>query len=304
MNGPDLRPWTRRAVMQALGVAALPGAALAQSANPGASVVGDIAPHAGPMDLPLRATILEHIGTVVPDVAASTRFHSRLFNPNIRKENAGALRAYVDLSGPDGEWGYLAFGDRGEEAAYFDHFCATIADYNPEAMAETLRAQGIDPGANWATFGQFFDPDDIGVQVIADPGGWFPTVIDAEPMVEGPAVLTPKGLAHVTLRTGDIDRSVEFYRKWFGPEAGSNETGQVWFRLGSGTVTLMPPRADGPGPGIDHICVRTAPFDRDAVIETLTAMGATASAVEAPSGATVRFTDPAGLIFELQPEGA
>ena len=38
------------------------------------------------MALPLHATLLEHVGTVVPDVTAAARFHSALFNPEIRTE--------------------------------------------------------------------------------------------------------------------------------------------------------------------------------------------------------------------------
>lgn len=256
---------------------------------------------AAPMALPLRATLLEHVGTVVPDVTEAARFHSALFNPAIRTEmQPDPLRLYVDLNG-----GYLAFGSRANEPrAFIDHFCALIADYDPDAMAAALRGQGMEVAANWATFGLFQDPDGLGVQLVADPGGWFPTVIDAEPLVQGPALLTPMGLGHVSLQVGDFEASRDFYRTYFGMEGGENEDGQIWFPMGP-TNLVLTPATDGAAPAIDHIGIRVAAFDIDAVAAQLEAMGAqSVEAVDGQLGPILRFTDPQGLALELEPQDA
>jgi catechol 2,3-dioxygenase-like lactoylglutathione lyase family enzyme len=250
------------------------------------------------MALPLRATLLEHVGTVVPDVTAAATFHSALFNPAIRTEmQPDPLRYYVDLNG-----GYLAFGSRANEPrAFIDHFCALVADYSAEGMAAALRGQGIDVAATWATFGLFQDPDGLGVQLVADPGGWFPTVIDAEPLVEGPALLTPMGLGHVSLQVTDFAQSRDFYRRYFGMEGGSNDSGQIWFAMGATNLVLTPAEEAA----IDHIGVKVAAFDMDATGAALEAMGAQrVEAVDGQFGPILRFADPAGLVLELEPQQA
>lgn len=287
---------SRRSALGGLALSPLLGrGALAQEAG-----------NAAPMALPLTATRLEHLGTVVPDVTAAAIFHSRLFNPAIRTEmQPDPLRLYVDLSG-GGNFGYLAFGSRANApGAVFDHFCTLIDGYEPARMAAALRGQGIEVAANWATFGLFQDPDAIGVQLYGDPGGWFPTVIDAEPLVEGPPLLAPMGLGHVSLQVGDMARSRDFYRTYFGMETGPNENGQVWFEIGPTNLVLTQATEDGPPVGIDHIGIKVAAFDFDAVTAALDGMGAqNVESVDGQSGRILRFADPQGLVFELEPQEA
>ena len=279
--------WSRRAAFAGLGILPVLGrAAWAQEAE----TAGDVAP----TPLPLRVTRLEHVGTVVPDVTAAATFHSRLFNPAIRTEQQPVpLRLYVDLNG-----GYLAFGSRqGETRAFIDHFCALIADYDPDAVAARLREEGIDVAANWAQFGLFQDPDAIGVQLVADPGGWFPTVIDAEPLVQGPPLLNPAGLDHIMLGVSDMDASRAFYGKYFGPQAEEDEQGFVWFDLGAGTRLGLTPAS--PAPGVEHLAIRVAPFNREAIADALRGMGGTVLEGQPGDDRKLRFADPAGLVFEL-----
>ncbi len=283
MTGLHKYPSRREALsgLGGLAAAALPGAAWGQA----------------PAALPLRATLLEHMGSVVPDVEAAARFHSTLFNPAIRTEQQPVpLRLYVDLNG-----GYLAFGSRPDEPrAFFDHFCALIADYDSEAVAARLRADGIEVPANWPAFGLFSDPDALGVQLVADPGGWFPTVIDAAPLVEGPPLVTPMGLGHVSLTVSDFSRSLDFYRRYFGAEGGTTDSGQVWFEMGD-TNLVLTQAAEGVAPGIDHIGVKVAAFDVERVSQALADMGATVEPLlETPFGPILRFTDPHGLVLELE----
>src|SRR6185437_15603950 len=155
-QGPRKRPeipvLSRRALLSGLGLVALaPGASvLAAPATPEA---GGEAPRAG-SQLPLKTTGLEHLGTVVPDVAAAGKFYGRLFNPDLYKEKDPPLRYYVRLG-----VGYLALGSRANQPhAFFDHFCALVQDYDPRAMAEQLKAEGLPAGR----YGIIPDPDGIG----------------------------------------------------------------------------------------------------------------------------------------------
>jgi catechol 2,3-dioxygenase-like lactoylglutathione lyase family enzyme len=155
--------------------------------------------------------------------------------------------------------------------------------------------------ANWATFGLFQDPDGLGVQLVADPGGWFPTVIDAAPLVDAPALLTPMGLGHVSLQVSDMAQSLDFYRRYFGIEGGSNDSGQIWFAMGA-TNLVLTPAAEA---AIDHIGVKVAAFDMDATAAALEDMGAQrVEAVDGQFGPILRFADPAGLVLELEPQQA
>ena len=78
---------SRRAVLAA-GIAVGPAMMLARRAF-AEDLRGD--------ELPLVTTGLEHIGMVVPDVEAATRFYSAVFNPDLQKEKDAPLRYYVML---------------------------------------------------------------------------------------------------------------------------------------------------------------------------------------------------------------
>ena len=241
---------------------------------------------------PVAATFIEHMGTVVPDVTAATTFHSTLFNPAIMTErNPTPLRCYVDLSP-----GYLAFGSRANAPrAFFDHFCVLLEEYDPEALAVALAAEGL-PQNNPA-FTLFADPDGIGVQFYQHPGGWFPTVVRGEPLVDGPALVSPKGLEHVMLNVADVEASIAFYRRFFGP-LDVRDDRAAWFVFPDTRLGLRPVPAGGT-PGVDHIRVRVAGFDESDVAAALTAMGARVETIGREGAGVLRFTDPDGLKLEL-----
>jgi catechol 2,3-dioxygenase-like lactoylglutathione lyase family enzyme len=242
--------------------------------------------------LPVRATFLEHMGTVVQDVRAATMFHSTLFNPAIMTEmNPTPLRCYVDLSP-----GYLAFGSRANATtSFFDHYCVLIEDYDQEEIAAALGEVGL-PQNNPA-FTLFQDTDGIGVQFYGHPGGWFPTVIPMARMVEGPPLVTPHGLEHVMLYVKDVDTALEFYRPIFGSiDARDGDTAWLEFpdtRLGLRRVP------DFGYPGVDHIRVRVSPFDAAEVGDAIEAMGAMLGESSDGDPNVLAFTDPQGLKLEL-----
>ena len=299
MDGENL---SRRTVLGGLGAAAVPLIAgctpVPDGPVPPASAAyggTGAASTAAPASLPFRATFLEHMGTVVPDVTAATVFHSRLFNPAIMTENAPPLRLYVDLKP-----GYLAFGSRANEPrAFFDHFCVLLDDWDRDAVAAALEADGFAPNP---AFMLVQDPDGIGVQYYSHPGGWFPTVIPADPLVDGPSLVEPRGLAHVMLNVADMDAALAYYRRYFGMLDERDDADVAWFVFPDNEQpTRLGLRAapDGVPPSIDHIGVRVAPFDHAGLAEALVAMGAGVAPAAGSAGERLAFTDPMGLKLEL-----
>jgi catechol 2,3-dioxygenase-like lactoylglutathione lyase family enzyme len=229
------------------------------------------------------------MGTVVPDVAAAGKFYGRLFNPELHKEKELPLRYYVTLG-----VGYIALGSRAnEQRAFFDHFCALVESYDAKAMAQELQAQGLPAGR----YGIIPDPDAIGLQLLGVPGGLAKSTEPAGRIVEGEALVKPKGLDQVVLHVADMEKSLQFYRKFFGKEASRPNTGQAWFQIVNTRLGLEAAPAGGPA-RIDRIVVKVEPFDRDAVSRELTTLGAK---VASGSGKSLRFRDPMGLGIELLP---
>ena len=160
--------------------------------------------------LPLDTLGLEHIGTVVPDVTKAARFYSAVFNPMLYKERDEPLRYYVTL-----DPGYIALGSRANApGAFIDHDCALLREYDRPAMARRLEAEGLPAGR----FGIIPDPDGLGLQLLGVPGGLAGSTEQAGRIVSAEPLVRPRGLAHVVRRVTDLDRSVAFYRKFFGPE--------------------------------------------------------------------------------------
>jgi catechol 2,3-dioxygenase-like lactoylglutathione lyase family enzyme len=239
--------------------------------------------------LPLRTTGLEHMGSVVPDVAAAGKFYGRIFNPELYKEKDPPLRYYVTLNP-----GYLAFGSRANAPnAFFDHFCALVTDYDPAAMGEELKTEGLSGGR----FGIIPDPDAIGLQLLKDPAGLAKTTEPAGRIVEDDPLLRPRGLDAVVLHVSDLDRSTQFYRKFFGTERAAGRSGEVWFQVAGTQLGLVKANA-GEIPRVDHIRVNVEPFKRRTLTRELAKLGAKVEAD--PDRSALRFTDPMGLSIELK----
>jgi catechol 2,3-dioxygenase-like lactoylglutathione lyase family enzyme len=278
---------TRRVVLGGLGLVAL--VPLAHGESHAQDAGSPSAPQAA-SQLPLKTTGLEHMGTIVPDVAAAAKFYSRLFNPELYKEKDPPLRYYVTLG-----VGYLALGSHGEQPhAYFDHFCALVQDYDAPAMAEQLKAEGLPAGR----YGIIPDPDSIGFQLLGAPGGLAKTTEPAGRLIEGDALVRPVRLDHVGLRVADLGKSLRFYRHFLGDEQPlTRGPEQQWFQV-AGTRLILEAAAAGESPRIDRICIKVQPFDRKQVSRELTRLGAR---IDPDERRALRFTDPFGLVMELQP---
>lgn len=236
-------------------------------------------------ELPLRTTGLEHIGMVVPDVEAAARFYSSLFNPDMQKEKDAPLRYYV-MTGT----GYIAIGSRPNVTeSKVDHYCTLVRGYNREKMNATLATKGMPA----ASRGVVPDPDGIGLQLIAVPGGPGPTAVPGGRLVEVEPLVKPIGFDSILLTVTDVKRSAEFYSHFF-PTARAPEKGQLAFKAADTHILI---RA-GEKPGVERYAMRVAKFDRAKVVKGLAALGA--SPEEKGRAGVVRFRDPNGLGVELR----
>ena len=239
-------------------------------------------------ELPLVTTGLEHIGMVVPDVEAAARFYSSVFNPDMQKEKDAPLRYYV-MTGT----GYIAIGSRPNVTeSKVDHYCTLVRGYDREKMNAKLATQGMPAAAR----GVVPDPDGIGLQLIAVPGGPGPTAVPGGRLVEVEPLVKPVGFDSILLKVTDVKRSSEFYSHFF-PKARASEKGHVAFKAAN-TQIVIRAVAEGEKPGVERYAMRVAKFDRAKVAKGLAALGA--SPEEKGRAGVVRFRDPNGLNVELR----
>lgn len=210
--------------------------------------------------LPLHASGLEHVGFSVPDPQKSAAFLGRIFDPQIFQEMAPPLRYYCRIG-----ISYLAWGPNNTGTSTMDHFCATIEDYRLEDMQKELKAANINltgtPGYNG-----FPDPDGIRVQLMATPGGFLPTIIASTRVTQDDPILHPVGMDHVLLNVNDVDKSAEFYTRFFGKP--TREKNRAWFTIKQTRLGLQKVAA-GEKPKIDHFGVRCVAFDKKEATDRL-----------------------------------
>jgi hypothetical protein len=81
-------------------------------------------------------------------------------------------------------------------------------------MRPVLEARGIQS----AGVGMISDPDGLRLQLLGVPGGLAGTIVPGGRMSLDPPVVHAVGLDHVMRRVSDLERSVAFYRTFFGNE--------------------------------------------------------------------------------------
>ena len=130
-------------------------------------------------------------------------------------------------------------------------------------------------------------------------------------------MLTLRGLAHLVLRTADVDSMVAFYGEVLGcaVERRVDDLGLVQMRAGAALIDLVdtagklgsaggaPPGAEGRN--LDHFCLQVAALDHDDIARRLAPWNI---APEAPArrygaegfGPSIYFTDPDGNTIELK----
>jgi catechol 2,3-dioxygenase-like lactoylglutathione lyase family enzyme len=239
-------------------------------------------------ELPLHTTGLEHIGMVVPSVEAAARFYSAVFNPDMQKEKDAPLRYYV-MTGT----GYIALGSRANvTAAKVDHYCTLVRGYDRERMNATLAKKGMSPAAR----GVVPDPDGIGLQLIAVPGGPGPTAVPGGRLVETAPLVSPIGFDSILLKVADVRRSSDFYSHFFNTARAPGK-GLTAFQAADTQIVLQPVAA-GESPHVERYTMRVASFDRAKVVKGLAAFGAVPE--EKGKQGVVRFRDPNGIGVELK----
>ena len=243
-------------------------------------------------DLPLHTTGIEHFGVTVPDPEATAKFYGALFDQQLFQEKDPPPRFYVKLG-----TGYLAFGGNQTATPFIDHFCALVENYQPQEMRKSLEAAGVtmSPGP----FGMALDPDGLRLQFLRVPGGLAKTIIPAYRLSADDAVFEAIAPDHVMLHVSDLDRSVEHYKKVFGPEMSrTRKPERVWFGAARTKLGLELVAA-GEKPGIHHICVRVAGFDKKSAVEKLKRRDLESTVSDE---GFVRFHDPNGIVMELKGE--
>jgi catechol 2,3-dioxygenase-like lactoylglutathione lyase family enzyme len=222
-------------------------------------------------EIPLQTTGLEHIGMVVPDVEEAARFYSRVFNPDIRKEHELPLRYYVTTG-----CGHIAIGGRATVTeSKIDHYGTLVRGYDRERVVT--------------------DPDGIGLQLIALPGGPGSTAVACGRLVDEAPLVKPMGFDSIVLKVANVRRSADFYSQFFN-SARTDEAGPVAFEAADTRIVL---RATTPGenPGVDRYVMRVESFRWLEVLNGVAALGATP---EDGWAGVVRFRDPNGLRVELR----
>jgi len=242
--------------------------------------------------LPLRTSGLEHVGFTVPDPQKSAAFYGRIFDPQIFQEMSPPLRYYCRLG-----IGYVAFGGNATAAARIDHFCTTIEGYRLEEMRAELAVQGIRLTGS-PDFNALTDPDGIRMQFMATPGGLLPTIIASTRVTQDDAMCEAVGLDHAVLHVPDLEKSADFYRKFFGKETTRERSPErIWFTAARTRLGLER-MAAGQAPHIDRFGIRVAAFDRRTVARKLEAAGVTV--LSSTGESLVRFRDADGFTVELR----
>ena len=258
--------------------------------------------------LPLNTPKIDHLDVIVPNVEASARFYMGVFNTTLHAQPfQGGFRYFVlfgDLPA-NRQVGYLAIGDSRGRGTYIGHFCTSVFDYRRDsaaimaALTEAVAKEGLGKLSGGGGVGGIFsDPDGIEIQFLPAPDTLVTAAVPS-PLVEPhKGLVTPRGVDHVLLHVSDLAKGVQFYRILYGKEASRDKAPErVWFQIGDTRLGLEQ-AATGQKPHIAHFGVKVAPFDRRAVTEGLTKLGA--KIVPAPDEVGVlRFTDLDGISVEL-----
>jgi len=239
----------------------------------------------------LRTSGLEHLGMTVPDQEASAKFYGRIFDPQLFQEKDPPPRFYARMG-----ISYLAFGGINTNATNtmprIDHFCALVTDYKPAEMRAALEQAGLPIGP----VGMIPDPDGLRLQLLGAPGGLAKTIIPNTRISQEPPAVQAIGFDHLVLAVSDLEKSVGYYRKFFGMETSRvAKPARVWFQA-AGTKLGLEPAGAGRMPCVDRFSVRVAGFNRREATDRLKKLGVEVVPSEEH---TVRFRDPNGFTVEL-----
>src|SRR5262245_32894687 len=111
--------------------------------------------------------------------------------------------------------------------------------------------------------------------------------------------LRARTLNHVSLIVSDLDRSVDFYRRLFGLDVKSTQTGGVNLAVGDAFLGIYQAGANAT-PHINHFCFGLEGFDPGRTVAALEQNGAKAESRERDGVTQVYTSDPDNLRVQLQ----
>jgi catechol 2,3-dioxygenase-like lactoylglutathione lyase family enzyme len=122
--------------------------------------------NAAPEGRGFKAASVNHLSFSVPDYAKTRDFYAELMGMTVKRDDGKGEAT-------------LTFGDsslvvrktrRADNAAYIDHVCYTISDWDRTAVESELKRRGLNPrpGQNEFSF-EVKDPDGYGLQIAAKP---------------------------------------------------------------------------------------------------------------------------------------
>jgi catechol 2,3-dioxygenase-like lactoylglutathione lyase family enzyme len=243
----------------------------------------------------LEFDAVDHIEFYVSQVERTRDFFATVFGNTLLK-NASAAKSYVQIGSA-----YLAF-ERPRTAGgplTTDHVSVAIRNIEMARVHNFLDSRGIayrdyPSGRDTA----IVDGDGIRMQ-LSPANGWSllkpPTFAPDAVALQDQAVFRPTGIEHVLLNVADPEASARFYEKVFGPVSRRNNN-RVWFQAGRSRIGLLRTPA-GQRPGVNHFCVSADPFNYDAVVARLAALGATVEPPELPGAPS--FRDPDGMLVQV-----
>ena len=258
--------------------------------------------------LPLNTPRVDHLDVIVPDVEATSKFYMGVFNTRLHAQEFRGGKRYFVLLGelPENrQVGYLAIGDSRGRGTYIGHFCTSVFNWreNSKAIMDGISAASVKAGLgeikSAGGFGGIFaDPDGIEIQFLPAPDTLVTAAVPSDLVEYNKGLVTPLGVDHALLKVSDLDKAVTFYRILYGKEAIKEKNPErIWFKIGNTRLGLQQVQGDEK-PHIDHFCVQVKPFDKKAVSEGLTKLGA--KVVASPDEKDVlRFVDIDGVTAEI-----
>ena len=241
--------------------------------------------------LPLHTTGLEHIGFTVPEPEVSAKFYGRIFDPQLFQEREAPPRFYARVG-----TAYIAFGGNASVTAKIDHICALVQDYKPAEMRPALAAANITMGTS--PLAMPTDRDGLRLQLLGVPGGLAKSIIPNSRISQDAPAIHAIGLDHIVLKVTDLEKSLPFYRTFFGMETSRTKNpARAWFQVAHTRLGLEQAR-DGEAALVDHLCLRVAGFHRPTATEALKKLGA--EVISSNDEKLLRFKDLNGFVVELK----
>ena len=243
---------------------------------------------------------LDHVNIRVASSPKTAQFYMGLFDTPVLRNPS--LRAQPNS--PPGEGFFLKFGDGylvisptfGQEMPGLDHYSLGLRDYVKATLEAKLKDNGTPALARSGGDVWLADLDGSLMQ-LRQPGGWArqtATPYQPPPRV-GPA-LSPLSISRIGIKSADLARAGDFYRRLFGAEmASAASTGSRAFSVGDSVVELVA----APGRGLDHIRIAIKDFTVESATRVLRERGIEASV----AAGAVRITDPDGMRVELAAAG-